>query len=327
MSRALHNEPAEFSSPLDWREPITPARFSRAAIASVVIHAVAFAIFWAMPETEFRVRKTVHVSFDRKQSVKLVAPRLRQDQLTQKDPNQGKPTQELDVRSAVQSKPAPRSFQAPAPTGPRNLPPSPTPAIAPPNIQVNVDAPEIAGLPGAGNLPRPFDDAKLRFENVSPAAPGTPVPNPVLKAPKASPGDIAKAAKQPGGGGGGVFSDGDNGDPASLGNMQLLSDPQNVDFKPYMLQVLNLVRRQWFAVIPQIARTGRQGIVVLQFSVDRKGGVPKLVIANTSGTAAFDQAAVASVSASHPFPPLPSEYQGAEIRLQLAFSYNVPRVR
>jgi outer membrane biosynthesis protein TonB len=42
---------------------------------------------------------------------------------------------------------------------------------------------------------------------------------------------------------------------------------------------------------------------------------------------AFDQAAVASVSASNPFPSLPNEYRGTEIRLQLAFSYNVPRAR
>jgi TonB family protein len=68
-------------------------------------------------------------------------------------------------------------------------------------------------------------------------------------------------------------------------------------------------------------------MVVLQFSVDKRGQVPKLVIANTSGTVAFDQAAVASVSASNPFPPLPTEYKGTEIRLQLAFSYNMPRGR
>jgi TonB family protein len=91
--------------------------------------------------------------------------------------------------------------------------------------------------------------------------------------------------------------------------------------------VLTKVRAEWFKVIPQIARTGRQGIVVIQFSVDRRGQVPKLVIANTSGTVAFDQAAVTSVSASNPFPALPAEYKGTEIRLQLAFSYNVPRAR
>jgi TonB family protein len=48
------------------------------------------------------------------------------------------------------------------------------------------------------------------------------------------------------------------------------------------------------------------------------------VIAESSGTTAFDRAAVAGISASNPFPPLPANFQGAEIRLQLAFSYNQP---
>jgi outer membrane biosynthesis protein TonB len=53
--------------------------------------------------------------------------------------------------------------------------------------------------------------------------------------------------------------------------------------------------------------------------------VPKLVIATPSGFDALDRAAVASISASNPFPPLPLEFAGAEIRLQLVFSYNMPR--
>ncbi len=324
MSRAPHNEREDFATILGGREPVTAARLSRAAIFSIAFHIIAFAVFLVMPKTEYHFRKSVRVEFNPRQAVKLVAPRTQE--LTQKDPNKGKVTHELDVRSSMEAKPAPRSFQPPAPAGPTNRPPSPTPAISAPNLEIQVNAPEIAGLTGVQNLPRPFDQPRLSLENVSPAPVGNPSPNPTLKAPKALPGEM-KASSQPGGGGGGVFSDGENGDPTSVGNMQLLSDPLNIDFKPYMLQVLNLVRKQWFAVIPQIARTGRQGIVVLQFSIDRRGQVPKLVIANTSGTVAFDQAAVASVSASNPFPSLPNEYRGNEIRLQLAFSYNVPRAR
>ena len=52
--------------------------------------------------------------------------------------------------------------------------------------------------------------------------------------------------------------------------------------------------------------------------------MPKLVIVMPSGTEALDRAAVAGISASNPFPPLPSEFRGDQIRLQLAFSYNVP---
>lgn len=322
MPQGLHNSPPEFGDPLAWREPITPARASRALIVSVVAHIVALLVFLALPKSEFRYRAPVHVTVDLRKSVKLVAPRSLE--LTQKDPNQGKATQELDIRSAFEARPAPRSFQTPAPPGPANRPPAAAPAVSAPELDTPVDLPEMAGpvgAPGTSALapPRPT------LENLAPAPKG-PAANPALKAPKANIGDLA-SGKQPGGGGGGVFSDGDNGDPTSVGNMQLLSDPLNVDFKPYMLQVLNTVRQQWFGIIPQIARTGRQGIVVLQFSVSRTGQVPKLVIANTSGTPAFDQAAVASVSASTPFPPLPTEYGGTEIRLQLAFSYNVPRVR
>ncbi len=68
---------------------------------------------------------------------------------------------------------------------------------------------------------------------------------------------------------------------------------------------------------------GRRGRVLLQFIIDRGGAVPKLVIAMQSGTEAFDRAAVAGISASVPFPPLPPEFKGGEVRLQFSFTYNM----
>jgi TonB family protein len=115
--------------------------------------------------------------------------------------------------------------------------------------------------------------------------------------------------------------------PASQGktasSLQLLSDPMGVDFKPYLIRILATVRRNWFAVIPESVRLGRRGKVTLQFAIDRNGGVPKLVIATPSGTESLDRAAVAGISASVPFPPLPKEFQGQQIRLQFAFQYNM----
>lgn len=106
---------------------------------------------------------------------------------------------------------------------------------------------------------------------------------------------------------------------------QILSDTHGVDFRPYIIRVLTAVRRNWQAVIPESARLGRRGVVTLQFAIARDGSVPRLVIAMASGTEALDRAAVAGVSASDPFPPLPSEYPGADLRLQLVFTYNMPR--
>jgi TonB family protein len=101
-----------------------------------------------------------------------------------------------------------------------------------------------------------------------------------------------------------------------------MSDPLGVDFKPYLMQILALVRKNWFAVIPESARLGNRGVVQLQFIIDRSGQVPKLVIATPSGSQALDRAAVAGISASVPFPPLPNQFKGQQIRLQFAFRYN-----
>ena len=103
--------------------------------------------------------------------------------------------------------------------------------------------------------------------------------------------------------------------------LQLLSDPNNVDFKPYLLQVLAVVKRHWLSVIPDSARMGRRGIVVLKFAIDRHGAVPQLEFTSPTGTD-FDRAAIAGISASVPFPPFPPGFGGDQVRLQMAFAYN-----
>ncbi len=105
-------------------------------------------------------------------------------------------------------------------------------------------------------------------------------------------------------------------------SLELLSDPMGVDFKPYLIQILAKVRRNWFAVMPESVHMGRRGKVLLQFVIDREGNVPKLVISMPSGAEPLDRAAVAGISASVPFPPLPKEFKGEQVRLQFAFSYN-----
>ncbi|MBI3665155.1 MAG: TonB family protein, partial [Acidobacteria bacterium] len=106
---------------------------------------------------------------------------------------------------------------------------------------------------------------------------------------------------------------------------ELLSDPMGVDFRPYLTRILATVRRNWYAVIPESARLGIvRGKVSIQFSIIRPGGVAKLVISSPSGLEALDRAAVAGISASNPFPPLPSEFRGDQVKLQFTFLYNLP---
>ena len=46
-----------------------------------------------------------------------------------------------------------------------------------------------------------------------------------------------------------------------------------------------------------------------------------------SGAEALDRAAVAGISASNPLPPLPTDYSGEVVRLQLTFLYNMQQKR
>jgi TonB family protein len=107
--------------------------------------------------------------------------------------------------------------------------------------------------------------------------------------------------------------------------IELQSDPQGADFRPYLAQILSIVRRHWFSVLPESARMGvLRGRTTIQFMINRDGSIPKLVIADPSGRDALDRAAVAGLSMSNPLPPLPADFKGEFVRLQFSFNYNMP---
>lgn len=323
MPRASHNGSEALDLWGAYGKSSVPVRpILRATAISLALHALMFAVFLAMPESEHRrvPRTTVRQDFLKK-AVKLVAPRSLE--LTQRDPNQGKVSQQLDIRSALPQTPAPRAFRPPSPAGPAELP---APVLGPaPQIDPVFEVPQIADSASSlANVPRPPERPKLVLEDVSPAPPAKPPENPLIRAPRFS---VDEAARATGAGANALVAPGQPGDPGALSSMQLKSDPLGVDFKPYMLQILTKVRSNWFKLIPSISRPGRTGVVQVEFAVNKRGEVRRLVIASGSGTPEFDRVAVASISASYPFPPLPAEYPGNEIQLRLAFTYTWARNR
>jgi len=267
--------------------------------------------------------------------------------VTQKEPARGKAADEITLealraREAVrQPRQAPpgRPFEAPrqvvqsgAAAPALEAPRVETPQQGLPNVP-NLNAMKMPGAP-----PPPPDAPKANpFEKVGPSA-GTPTGRGLGQIPKPGTDEMLKAVVRAGGkgtvvtdsgmGGSGGISEGIIQNQARIpaaSALELISDPQGIDFRPYLIQVLSAVKRNWQAVYPESARLGRQGRTTIQFSIDRQGKIPKLVVAVPSGTEGLDRAAVAGISASYPFPPLPAEFKGAEIRLQLVFSYNMPR--
>jgi TonB family protein len=109
----------------------------------------------------------------------------------------------------------------------------------------------------------------------------------------------------------------------SLEGPMILSDTQGVDFGPYLARIVRVVRENWYAVMPESARLGQKGRVAIQFSILRDGRVPGLDLVLTSGSQALDNAANAAIHASTPFPPLPDEYKGSDLKLRFIFLYNM----
>ncbi|MGH9558992.1 MAG: energy transducer TonB family protein [Bryobacteraceae bacterium] len=352
-AETVDGDPADLKL-LPEREPVTARRFLRAGAGSAVVHGAILVVMLSLPAIE-PTNSGPMITPDFHQAVhlvappKLIAPKFFEP--TQKDPNKGKISRELDVRSA-RSAPRPQApkFRPPAPVpGPVTQARATPPIIEPPKIEPpKVEAPQIAQaqieLPNIAAPVQPPPPAntsanqpKLAFESVGPGTGHVIAPNPNVAIPRPRP-SVEHAKRQAIGGAGGTVV-GDTGDSAtpvpgseispSTGhagsNLQLLSDSHGVDFKPYLIQVLVAVRRNWMAVFPEAARLGMRGRVLIQFSIDRNGGVPKLVIAEGAGSEPLDRAAVAAVSASYPFPPLPADYRGNQIRLQLAFAYNMPK--
>lgn len=272
---------------------------------------------------------------------------------TQKEANKKKLDRDFDVDSL---KPRPNvqiPHGAPSTTRPAARAPSPVPtpmegpkpiAEAPPRLDDPTQARNIAppqiGVPDSPPPPKapPPEKPKLAFEPVRAGGYSRqPGQGSQVAIPSNSVAELSREMARSRSSGGIMV--GDEGDgvggfgaginlPPSPGrtgsNLELLSDPQGVDFRPYLIRVLAAVRRNWFAVIPESARFGNQrGRVAVQFAIDREGKVPKLVISSPSGSQPLDRAAVAGISASNPFPPLPAEFKGQQIRVQFTFSYNM----
>jgi TonB family protein len=84
------------------------------------------------------------------------------------------------------------------------------------------------------------------------------------------------------------------------------------------------IRRNWYVAMPEVARIGKRGRVTLQFEVLKAGTVARIWLVAGSQSDPLDRAALAAISASNPFQPLPAEFKGPNIRLQIMFLYNIP---
>lgn len=324
---------------LNWApDPAETIRLRVAFVGTIAFHLLLIAGLGVMPS-----QTSKPVQFRERQ---LLVTRIFDPppvELTQKAPNKGKISKEIAVQSPAAAVPVPN----PAPGASRKFtpPPAPKPAkpnaampsmVEPPKIELAQNTPQL-DLPQIPQQtqppPRPPSETKpkLAFENPPPAPTG---PASAARLPGATINDAIRDLSR-GGNRGLSGSDIELGNGAGMNmppspgrprmDYDMKSDPQGVDFKPYILQVLAIVRRNWFAVYPESAKLGTRGQVRLEFAVAKDGRVTKVAYSTQSGTQALDHAAIAAISASNPLPALPADYHGERIVLTFTFSYNLGR--
>jgi TonB family protein len=130
------------------------------------------------------------------------------------------------------------------------------------------------------------------------------------------------AANRAGGAGQeGDFGLGTGAHGRQLGALDILSDTQGVDFGPYLQRILQDVRENWYHLIPESAEM-KKGKLAIEFAITKDGKVADIRLIATSGDVALDRPAWGSITASNPFPPLPSEFTGPYLALRFRFYYN-----
>jgi len=232
---------------------------------------------------------------------------------------------------------------------PEQIPAPPPAAMAPPQVQ-----PQLPDAPRAqmqqqqqpvAPAPAPRGDPSTEQPRFEPVPKAQANPNSGLILPRMSAGraieDSARSAAggsqaaptitfggRIGGGGlggGGMGGQGGGGGTGE-GALQMLTPTEGVDFSNYLARVLASIKRNWYAVIPESARLGERGRVVLQFRILRDGSVPQMDprLMATSTKEHLDRAAMSSIRASNPFEPLPGQFSGPFIELRIIYLYNLP---
>jgi len=190
---------------------------------------------------------------------------------------------------------------------------------------------------GAGQQPSqqrsvpsaPPVDQSLQAKLLAPAA---PPPNPFANHAPMSAGSAIAQAAQAAAANRGRFA-GDDGNyglgvgakpTAAMGPLDILTDTMGVDFGPYLQRVLHDVKVNWYNLIPESARAPimKKGKVSIEFAIMKDGSVAGMKLIATSGDVALDRGAWGGITASNPFPPLPSEFGGQYLALRFHFYYN-----
>lgn len=118
---------------------------------------------------------------------------------------------------------------------------------------------------------------------------------------------------------------------ASVGDgnrIEISSPTQGTQLDAYLRHLLTQLQQSWVSFIPDEARNRPTAQVTAVFEILRNGqiskGDPRVV--SGSGNAELDKAAVYAIRFWRRYDALPAGFQGADLKVQVHFLYNVSRI-
>ncbi len=299
---------------------------------SVAFHILLIVLFLTLPGLVGRYQTNPQEAMNQQNLGYVYLPRdLEKIPKRQPEPRE-KPSDKMKIDVGELNKIAPPKPEVSRQQGPS---PQPTPHVTPPQPpQMAEAAPQPKPEPPPPPKPEP------RLEPITPNR-----DHPIIAAPDMSPGRAiqqslraaAQQAREPSIGfsdripappamPGGPGQEGGPGPGYLSGSIQILTPTDGVDFTSYIARLLAIVKRNWYAVMPESAKLGDRGRVMLRFRIMRDGSLPgnEPILEITSGKRPLDRAAEAAITASNPFDPLPTAYTRPYIELRFVFLYNIP---
>ncbi|MGA9964362.1 MAG: TonB family protein [Terriglobales bacterium] len=314
------------------QDDLSQARRREAFWISVCVHLVVVLLLWNSQKLAgFMPRRAVVVVSPESSQKDLTYLELPPDEqkvakrpdtniISDKDRKATSRTPQLDRQELKKILEASRPGR-PGPSGP----PTPQPNSAPPAASQN-PTPQPSGPPP----PAPPQIAKLQTQPPAESAKAAFGGGALTAGSAIEQAARAAAANRGGyngdGGSYGVLGQGRK-PTAAMGPLEILSDTMGVDFGPYLQRVLHDVRMNWYNLIPESARAPlmKKGKVTIEFAILKDGTVAGMRLVSTSGDVALDRGAWGGITASNPFPPLPTEFGGQYLGLRFAFYYNPDR--
>lgn len=224
-----------------------------------------------------------------------------------------------------------RRASTPEPTGdqrttrpgdgsPLFTPPTPRPGARQPAVSAQQAAPQDAQQPSASaEQPKaePASDPLIYREPVKAAAAGPVDWRSAIR-------DVRKVASLGGGGEGPDLSNPAGGEKGFADQGPISFESQWYDWGEYAQSMVSRIRVNWYANMPQIIRSGLQGVVTIRFTIHRDGRISDVTILQSSGVPPYDFAAKKAIELSSPLNALPKDFPRPSERVTAMFYYNTP---